>query len=77
MERWPALKRDLQRFSAGNNPDKDENNGHHQQNVDDAAYRVAGDEAQQPKNDENDGYGLKHNFPFISFPVNLMRRNRQ
>jgi hypothetical protein len=69
--------------SAGATPtdqvDQDGNHGDHQEDVDEAAHGIGGNEAQEPHDDEYDGDGVEHGeYPFqveLDFPRSRKRAN--
>jgi hypothetical protein len=48
------LKRPSQGSPAGNDPEQDHHDGDNEENMDEAAYRGAGHQTQQPQNDQHE-----------------------
>ena len=66
LQDYPEIS---QRAAALDDPDKDHDDRHYQQCVDEASQGRSGHESESPEDDENDGKGHQHGV--ISFPLML------
>jgi hypothetical protein len=66
MDPAPGAPKSSKRALTADDPEQDNDDGDDQQDVNKAAQRVGGDQAEQPEDDQNDCNGIEHDgFPFL------------